>query len=133
MDAEMKAAFDLLGTAIAGVGARLTAEIGRVESALTVRLDHVETDIGRVASGLTSRLDRLDCQVDRAETPLRTLIEQDVIPKIELVAEGVASAREQAERRLNAELGAFGPRTIVSEAVISDILRRIERLEERTP
>lgn len=61
---------------------------------------------------------------------LELQIENDVIPKIEQVAEGVAGVGQQAERRLLEEVGAFGPRTVVSAAVVVDMLRRIQRLEE---
>ncbi len=147
MEPELKAALDGLGTAIAGAEARLTTELERVESSLRTEIGGVESslraeiggvesslraEIGRVESSLTMRIDGVDCKIDRVETGLRALIEQDVIPKIELVAEGVASARDQAERRLHEELGVLGPRTIVTEAAIADMLRRLERLEERT-
>ncbi len=121
---------------IGHVESSLRAEIGGVESSLTAEIGGVESslraEIGRVESSLTMRIDGVDCKIDRVETGLRALIEQDVIPKIELVAEGVASARDQAERRLHEELGVLGPRTIVTEAAIADMLRRLERLEERT-
>lgn len=119
MEPELQAALDRLGAAITGVEARLTSEIHGVESRLGA-------DISRVESSLSS-------EIHRVETEIRTLMENDVIPKIEQVAEGVAATREQAERRLGEELGAFGPRTVVGEAVVADMLRRLQRLEERTP
>lgn len=69
VEAEIQAAFDRLGTVIAGMEARLSTELCRAESRVTAQLG------------------RVDCKVDRVETALRALIEQDVIPKIEPVAE----------------------------------------------
>ena len=94
---------------------------------LQAYLDAMRADLKRDMADIKRDVADISARVKTVEVK----IENEVIPKIEQVAEGVAEAREQAERRLREEVGAFGPRTVVGGAVVADVLRRIQRLEER--
>lgn len=97
-----------------------------MEAELKAYLDQMRAELTRDMADIKRDVADINARVRNVDLT----IENEVIPKIEQVAEGVASARQQAEQRLIEEVGVFGPRTVVSDAVVADILRRIQRLEE---
>jgi hypothetical protein len=97
---------------------------------LRAHLDGIPSVIGSLRQELHSEVSGLREELGAVETRLGAEIETRVLPKIELVAEGVASLREQVDRRFDEYHRDLMSREIGPiKALAVEAIRRLDGME----